>query len=459
MNPQRIFTYSIKEKKNGKSVIYWMSRDQRVYDNHALLAAATFAKERSAELMVVFCLDTSYPGANRRSFQFMLEGLEEVSRSLSFLNISFSLLLENPVKALPSFVEKEDALALFSDFDPLRIKQQWKEELQSLLSCSHFEVDTHNVVPCRIASQKEEFGAYTFRPRFERQLPHFINDLPDFEWQKQWLASVNSELTNGISFSAKDIINKISFSVEIAPVDLPSGEIAARNACQEFLSERLTGYNSERNFPEKNHTSRLSAYLHFGQISAHRIALQVMKSTVDEVERAAFIEQLLVRRELSDNFCFYQKQYDSLQGIAPWAMVTLYAHERDERSFLYTEEQFENARTHERLWNAAQRQLLQTGLIHGYMRMYWAKKILEWSESPAEALRIAIGLNDKYALDGRDPNGYVGCQWAIAGVHDRAWAERPVYGKIRYMNENGCRRKFDVEKYICAVDGNISTLF
>lgn len=451
INSKRIYTYLEKGEKSGKSVVYWMSRDQRVWDNHALLAAVRYAKERGLLFAVLFCLDADYTGANRRSFQFMLEGLEEVSRILAQLNIPFTLLLENPVRGIVRYTLEQKAVALFSDFDPLRIKRQWNEELESLLDCSHYEVDAHNVVPCRIASQKEEFGAYTFRPRFERQLPEFLYDLPEHSCQLELLKSLPSSELPVIAISAQELLSQMTSLEEVTPLSVPAGERAAIAVFRSFLEERLEGYDTQRNFPEKNHTSHLSAYLHFGQISAQRIALEVMKQSADSPDRTAFLEQLLVRRELSDNYCFYQPHYDSLQGITLWARTTLDAHRRDEREYLYSLEEFEKGQTHERLWNHAQNQLIKEGRIHGYMRMYWAKKILEWSASPEEALRIAIFLNDKYALDGRDPNGYVGCQWAIGGVHDRAWAERPVFGKIRYMNENGCRRKFDVERYLLPV--------
>jgi deoxyribodipyrimidine photo-lyase len=160
------------------------------------------------------------------------------------------------------------------------------------------------------------------------------------------------------------------------------------------------------------------------------------------------LEELIVRKELSDNYCFFNTNYDSFNGFHDWAKETLNKHRKDKRGFVYSLAEFENTNTHEDLWNAAQRELITTGKMHGYIRMYWAKKILEWSKSPEEALRISLYLNDKYELDGRDPNGYVGCAWSIGGVHDRAWTERPVYGKIRYMNRNGAARKFDVDRYI-----------
>ncbi len=215
-----------------------------------------------------------------------------------------------------------------------------------------------------------------------------------------------------------------------------------------FLSQKLAAYNERRNDPTLDGQSDLSPYLHFGQVSAQKLAWEVRRRALDTPSGDAFLEELIVRRELSDNFCLYNEKYDSFEGFPAWAQKSLNAHRGDKREFLYSPKQFENAATHDELWNACQREMVQRGKMHGYMRMYWAKKILEWSASPEEALATAIDLNDRYELDGRDPNGYAGVAWSIGGVHDRAWFERPVYGQIRYMNANGCKAKFDVASYL-----------
>ena len=226
------------------------------------------------------------------------------------------------------------------------------------------------------------------------------------------------------------------------------GEGAAQRALRRFLREGLRSYDEARNDPTVDGQSNLSPFLHFGHISAQRVPLEVRDSDVVGEPRDAFLEERIVRRELSDNFCFYNEDYDRFEGFPTWAQTTLKQHGGDRREYTYTLGQFESAGTHDELWNAAQMEMAKTGKMHGYMRMYWAKKILEWTESPEEALKIAMFLNDKYELDGRDPNGYVGCAWSIGGVHDRAWFERPVFGKIRYMSYNGCRSKFDVDSYV-----------
>ncbi len=240
---------------------------------------------------------------------------------------------------------------------------------------------------------------------------------------------------------------KINFDVK--EVDwIKPGESEAQKTFNHFLKKKFENYHELRNDPTKDYQSNLSPYLHFGQISAQRIAHDTEKFKGNPESKKVFLEELIVRRELSDNFCYFNKNYDSFDGFHDWAKTSLNEHRKDEREFVYTLKQFESANTHEDLWNAAQKELISTGKMHGYMRMYWAKKILEWTKSPEEALKIAIYLNDKYELDGRDPNGYTGVAWSIGGIHDRAWFERPVYGKIRYMNRNGAASKFDVKAYV-----------
>jgi deoxyribodipyrimidine photo-lyase len=204
-----------------------------------------------------------------------------------------------------------------------------------------------------------------------------------------------------------------------------------------------------RNDPNGAAASDLSPFLHFGQLSAQRMALTIKsRKGGSSGDRLAFIEEAVVRRELSDNLCFYNPSYDSLQGAAVWARESLELHNADPRAYVYTQEQLEQAKTHDDLWNASQIQMVKEGKMHGFLRMYWAKKILEWTADASTALDTANYLNDRYELDGRDPNGYVGCAWSIMGIHDMGWKERDIFGKIRFMNYAGCQRKFDVFEFV-----------
>jgi deoxyribodipyrimidine photo-lyase len=276
-------------------------------------------------------------------------------------------------------------------------------------------------------------------------LPEFLEEYPPlrkhpFPWQEK---SIAHDYRKSVGTLRGDTVSEADW---ITP-----GEKAASRVLRRFIGKKLASYDTRRNDPPADGQSGLSPYLHFGQISAQRVALEVSASAAVKKSREAFLEELIVRRELSDNYCFYNRNYDNFGGFPEWARKTLHAHRNDRREYRYVRDQFENAQTHDDLWNAAQMEMVKRGKMHGYMRMYWAKKILEWTESPEKAMEIAIYLNDRYVLDGRDPNGYTGIAWSIGGVHDRAWNERPVFGKIRYMSYNGCKSKFNIKNYIHSV--------
>ena len=424
-------------------VVYWMSRDQRVNDNWALLFAQELALERKVSLGVVFCLAPSFLNATLRQYGFMLKGLRAVENRLAELNIPFFLLIGPPEQKLPAFLAKHQTGELVTDFDPLRLKRQWKKEVAALVNSIIYEVDARNIVPCWEASNKKEYAAYTLRPKIHRILPEFLKDFPlaqkhPFPWPKKVKKTNWDEAETSL---------KIDRSVPEVDWLVP-GEKAAAATLDDFLTRKLSAYASRRNDPTEDGVSNLSPYLHFGQISAQRVALEVQKKKVSKESKDGFLEELIVRRELSDNFCFYNQDYDRFAGFPEWAQKTLNEHRGDQREYLYSLEQFEAGKTHDDLWNAAQMEMVHRGKMHGYLRMYWAKKILEWTASPEEALEVAILLNDKYELDGRDTNGYVGIAWSVGGVHDRAWKERPIFGKIRYMSYGGCKRKFKVKTYI-----------
>ena len=452
VNPKRVRRLVEAEQKSGP-VIYWMSRDQRAEDNWALLFAQELAQKRGSALAVVFCLVSEFMGAASRHYHFMLQGLREVETNLSKLNIPFFLLTGEQCKEIPNFLALQNAGALVSDFSPLRQSREWKNEVSRKVSgdwkIPFYEVDSHNIVPCWLASHKAEWAAYTFRPRINRHLSEFLVEFPRLQkhpylWKNEqendWAAAEKTVKSD----TAQKVSAKVSAMDRIKP-----GEAAASGQLRDFVERRLSDYDLQRNDPNADGQSHLSPYLHFGQISSQRVALQVLAGMADA---GAFLEELIVRRELSDNFCYYNSSYDSVTGFPDWARETLNNHAGDRREYLYTLEELESARTHDDLWNAAQLEMVCRGRMHGYLRMYWAKKILEWTQSPSEALRFAIYLNDRYELDGRDPNGYVGIAWSIGGVHDRAWRERAIFGKVRYMSNAGMKKKFDVQRYINSIN-------
>ena len=434
-------------REGGGNVVYWMSREQRIRDNPGLLFARHLAARANSQLLVVFTLSDTFPGAAWRHYDFMLKGLQQVAEGLSEMNIPFYLLQGHPPEAIERFLGEGEVATVVVDFDPLKIKRQWVSSAISKTTARYVEVDGHNIVPARFVSDKAEYGAYTLRPKIHRLLGDFLEVFPEPEPQQTGVA------LPGI-FSPGLLLKELRVDRSVKPVDwIKPGEMQAHKALLEFIEEGLSSYHENRNNPNLQGTSRLSPFLHFGQISSQRVAIEVIKGSQEGPGREAFLEELIIRKELSDNFCFYQPDYDNPGGFHPWAQKTHAEHEKDEREHIYSTSEFERGETHDSLWNAAQMEMVNTGRMHGYMRMYWAKKILEWTENRSRAMEVAVYLNDKYELDGRDPNGYAGIAWSIGGVHDRAWTERPVFGKIRYMNYNGCKRKFNVSEYIRTNNG------
>lgn len=424
-------------------VVYWMSRDQRVAGNWALLRAQSLALERKAPLGVVFTLAPSFLGAPLRAYDFMLRGLAHVEGRLAAAGIPFHLLFGRPEETILAFATKENVGAVVTDFDPLREKTTWKTRVAKKLPVLLEEVDAHNIIPAWIASPKNEYGAYTLRPKIHALLPAYLTEFPPlqrhpFPWK-----------TAPLPIDWKKTLDRLNPDASVPAVSwIEPGEAAGAKTLGLFLKNRLDGYSKTRNDPTGDGDSNLSPYLHFGQVSAQKVAWEVRRRAWDTPSGQEFLEELIVRRELSDNYCLYNAHYDSFEGFPAWAKKSLDAHRKDKRSFLYSPKKFEEAATHDPLWNAAQRELATRGKMHGYLRMYWAKKILEWSATPEDALATAIHLNDRYELDGRDPNGYAGIAWSIGGVHDRPWFNRPVIGHIRWMTANGCKSKFDVDAYI-----------
>jgi len=449
VHPARIRSLASPPGRSG-AVVYWMSRDQRAVDNWALLHAASLAGEAGAPLVVVFALAPAFPGATSRHYAFMLAGLAQTEAALRAHGIPLVVLTGEPGLTVPAFLHSVDAGVCVTDFDPLRVKRVWKAAVAVTSPAALVEVDAHNVVPCFLASQKREYAAATLRPKIHRLLPEFLEAFPELPTfpagNLDWFAPV--DWAAAVAFVQAD--------PAVPPVtSIIPGSAAATQVLDDFIHDRLEIYAARRNDPNAGATSGLSPYFHFGQLAPQRAALAALDARSRAQDGAdAFLEELVVRRELADNFCFYEPEYDRFEALPEWAQKTLAAHAADPRPYCYDREAFAAAATHSALWNAAERQLLREGRIHGYMRMYWAKKILEWSGTPREALETALYLNDRFALDGRDPNGVVGVLWSVGGLHDRPWANRPVYGQVRYMNERGCRRKFDVDAYIARYPEN-----
>lgn len=436
----------VKAPDSASCVMYIMSRDQRVAYNAALLAAQKHADALQLPLKVVFFLYHASGHRAQEHFTFMLDGLREVGSNLAKKNISFEVIdSKNDIQqALKTTLRNVNPAALYMDFSPLVSGTKIRSHVSKLAECPAFYVDAHNIVPVWIASNKQEIAARTIRPKINRHLKEFLDDMDQVSKHHYGTGKDNTSYAN-----LKKVISHVNSNGQ--KLTWKSGEKAAQKALDEFIDERLNGYADKRNNPSFDHLSELSPYLHFGQLSALYIALRVheemQKDSALVKDGEAFLEEMIIRRELSDNFCFYNQDYKSLKGAPEWAQKTLADHAHDEREHIYTYEELRDGKTHDAAWNAAQIQLVKHGKMHGYMRMYWAKKVLEWTKTPETALRFLIELNDYYSIDGGDPNGYVGILWSVAGLHDHGWGERPIYGKVRSMVYSGLKRKFDIEAY------------
>jgi deoxyribodipyrimidine photo-lyase len=435
-------------RKNARAVVYWMQRAVRIADNPALDVAIDAANILDLPVVVYFGVVPNDPGANLRHYHFLQQGLCDVAEDAAERGVGF-IVRRPPDASLETFLEEVHAALLIGDENPCREPERWRKVLARRLRIPYWTVDADVVVPSRVFNRSFVL-LHHFRPRLNAELPNFLvapkRIQPLYRWQpRKKIASfaLAEDITTGFA--------KLDRSV--GPVNtFTGGTHAALKRLRAFIAHDLASYDETRNHPETDSTSRLSPYLHFGNISPLTIALAVRKAEADgkiaseTCER--FLEQLIGWRELAVLFVRHEPNYDNWECAAPWARKTLLEHASDPRPYRYSLEQLERSETHDDLWNAAQRQMVSTGWMHNYMRMYWAKKILEWAPDPATAFDWAVILNDRYELDGRDPNGYAGIAWAIVGKFDRPWFNRPVFGLVRPMTGASFSRKFDAEAYI-----------
>lgn len=398
VDSDRIFEVDSSPVAQGP-VVYLMEREIRLDDNFALNFATQKAKELNKNLKIIH----PYKKYEVKEKQTFIDNeIFRVKAEAKSLDMDFEMFYED-ANALRAYLKELQTGMLILDFNPISEHKIFENSGFSVV-----EIDGHNVIPARHASDKQELSAYTFRRHVYNNIGKYLTEIPR-------------------TFTSKGDAHKV---------------------LADFIENKLTYYSQYKNNPLKDVTSGLSLYTNLGFISSQRIVLDVAKSDASQENKETFLEEMIVRKELSDNFCFYNEKYKNMNGVPNWAKETLKSHCNDIRSYLYSLDEFEAGKTHDNLWNAAQKQLLTEGKIQGYLRMYWAKKIAEWSPSPENAIDMAIYLNDKYAYDAPAPNGYVGILWSIAGLHDRAFQERPVTGKIRTMTYNGSKSKFDVDAYI-----------
>lgn len=438
---ERIRSLNARSEMPGDFILYWMQASQRAFQNPALEYAAHRSASMRKPLLVYFGLDVKYPRANARHVAFMIQGLKDVQTGLGEREIEF--VIGNGPPAVGAARLSRHACLVVADSGYTRAQRTMRGELASHVSCPLIQVEGNVVVPVMSASEKEEYSAGTFRPKLTRLLNSFMQEVPEVKPARGRIAPHMKSIELA---EMKDDLGDLDVDRSVAIVaSAKGGEERGRATLKRFVREGLEDYAASRDDPGIRATSGLSPYLHFGQISPVEAALAVRDA--DAAGTEGFLDELLVRRELAVNYAFYNQNHESYRGIPAWASGTLSHHARDKREKVYSLKELEWASTDDPYWNAAQRELLHTGSMHGHMRMYWGKRIIAWTRWPKDAFSMAVYLNDKYQLDGRDPNGYAGIAWCF-GKHDRPWPEREVYGMVRPMTPSGLERKYDMEKYI-----------
>jgi deoxyribodipyrimidine photo-lyase len=441
------------ENPSAQYVLYWMQQSQREPFNHALEFAVLQANRLRLPLLVLFGLTDAFPEANARHYAFLLQGLAQTQKALAARGIRFILRHQEPIAATLHYAKH--AALIVCDRGYLRIQRHWRHEIAIHSPVRVEQIESDAVVPVDIASDKEEFAARTLRPKITEHIRAYLTPVDRIPLHHPSVnLAISDPLELDLSEPTPKLLAKLKINHAIGPVTTFTGGYSqAAKLLTAFVNRKLPHYAILRNEPDKDYVSHMSPYLHFGQISPVEVALKVQKAASEIAGAAgdentdAYVEELIVRRELSLNFVLHNEHYDSYQCLSPWSAQTLANHESDRRPFLYTRAQFENAQTHDPYWNAAQREMVHTGKMHNYMRMYWGKKIIEWSATPQEAFATALSLNNTYNLDGRDPNSFAGVAWCF-GKHDRPWTRRPIFGTVRYMNAAGLERKYDIQAYV-----------
>ena len=430
---------------NGRCVVYWMQRAQRAFDNPALDVAVQAANLLKLPCVIFFAPVPFYPHANLRHYAFLQQGIGDIAEMAQDRGIGF-VLRRFPQHSLIQFCDEVKPALVVGDENPLRETTEWREIAARKLKVPLWTVDADVIVPTKLL-QKAQYAARIIRPRLKAHFKQFLVPCANAKTTHPW------DPPRGLKHldwrKLDDITEGWELDRSVTPVDsFRGGTKEALRLLQEFVTRKLPHYPVRHNHAHEDGTTRLSPYLHFGHIGPHTVALAVEGAKAPRAAKDDFLDQVITWRELSINMVHFNPLYDAIECGEDWAHKTLAEHAKDPRPVQYTLRQLEQAQTYDDLWNAAQLQMLHAGWMHNYLRMYWAKKILEWSKSPQQAYKTAVYLNDKYFLDGRDPNGYAGIAWSMVGKFDRPWFTRPIFGSIRYMARSGAEKKFDTDKYI-----------
>jgi deoxyribodipyrimidine photo-lyase len=415
VQPERIKPLNRQPVLDGKYVVYWMQQSQRAEYNHALEHAVERANALDKPLIVYFGITDRFPEANERHYSFMLQGLQETQDALARRNIQLVIRHEAPREGVLKLTPQ--ACLLVADRGYLKVQREWRQHAATRAPCLMEEIESDVIVPVEVASNKEEYAAATIRRKIHRHLDDFLVPLRQTAVKRSSLRMTFAQFGIG---NLDRALRRLKINRDVPGVaEFTGGTARAKRLLEDFIREKLSRFAAQRNDPARDVLSLMSPYLHFGQISPLYIALQVLAA--NRPGKHVYLEELIVRRELSMNFVYYNANYATFEGLPAWARATLRVHQKDPRTYLYRPEELEHARTHDPYWNAAQQEMVRYGKMHGYMRMYWGKKIIEWTRDPEEAFEICLHLNNKYELDGRDANGYTGVAWCF-GKHDRAWS-------------------------------------
>lgn len=445
IDPARIRRLNAHGPGDGPYVLYWMQQSQRAAWNHALEYAIARANDARKPLVACLGLTATYPDANLRHYAFMLQGLAATSRELAARGVALVVRLGEPPDVAAELAR--DASLVVCDRGYLRPQKLWRKRLAAVARVEVTQVESDVIVPVDAASTKAEFAARTIRPRLLKRLGEFLHPPP-----RQRLAQPSLRLgLTGLDMSdVAAVLGRLDVDASVGPSPFfQGGHQRAQKVLRSFLRQGLARYAANRNQPQMDDVSHMSMYLHFGQISPLEVYMAVAGSSADGAAVAAYLEELLVRRELAQNFVNFTPHYDRYACVPAWARATLGQHRRDKRQ-RYTPAQLEAAQTSDPYWNASMQEMKHTGYMHNYMRMYWGKKILQWSASPQQAYATALRLNNRYFIDGRDANAYANIGW-LFGLHDRPWGPRPIFGTVRYMSAEGLQRKTDPDAYVAKV--------
>jgi deoxyribodipyrimidine photo-lyase len=437
-------------REPAQYVLYWTQMNRRVPVNQALEYAAEQANSLGLPLLVYEGLGCTYQYANDRLHTFVLEGVPDTEKRLKARGIGYGFYLRPRKKDPNNVLYKlaEHAALVVTDDYPVFIAPIHNASVPEKIGVAYHAVDASCIVPMS-RHEKRNYGAYTIRPRINKMLPEYLKPLPEVKLKHSWKGGTPEWHVAVTARNVGELVASCEIDHSVAPsLSFHGGQSEAERLLKHFLEANLRTYAKDRNEPSKHATSHMSPYLHFGMISSLQIALQAKEFAAEHgLIATEYLEELIVRRELAFNFARFTPDVQTLAALPDWCLKTMAKHAGDKRDPQFSPEQLERGETYDQLWNATQKEMLLRGKVHGYYRMYWGKKIIEWSATYAEALQTMIYLHDRYCLDGRDPNTYTNILWCF-GLHDRPWGERPIFGQLRYMSYDGMKRKTDIGAYI-----------